>query len=851
MPFDPIFIKFNGAPVAGRVPVNLFVQGEGLTTTQQGEVSHLYAQFRSAVGLSIADFHAERHTLADGSTVLFESMQDRDSIYVVTSGEDEEGKLPHGFAVTTNWQSPLIYKRRLEWDDGENQWAVAEDFVPQVEHENYTYDNQVFKAYPESDPVEYFNLPMVYRRSQSILWDYGIRGGLDASSIKAMPFWITDGTTEVNFQSPHYAMDNTVVDDAGTVLYTVPLADQILLPSAPEPDEPKFLGSSTDAQGNQLAMNHWRFAVISPTFNIWQFRLCNELINRTSETGYAPSGRYVQDIITPWPKQTATTTYVSDSSTGEEIDDRLTAFSDGVALEGYGWFDPPGVNAAYATGWGSTPLDISTVPRRGSFENSMRQIIVQANAAYTKEKVLAVGAENAGSYIDILSELNYPADVFWRGATKATGYYRSDVYGSMYSASGYGVNSITIFRKDTKYHVDGAPKVTARLGWKDLVLLGGTTTGRMDGKVYSDTEGVHGSFYQSDETFITAEPYSPIPGTPNYVPYSDLYAWLTARNVRNTTYQTLMDKYWTTAYGGPNPTTTTTTVFNERPVNTVEYSLFSRYVIDYDHKGRYYAAIRCEVVCSGAAWSEDATVYEGYMKEDSAPTYTVKIWFECNWNNQSPPAGTVSELLLVEETITRPGFEIIGIEKFSPWYWPSLVFMDRSCVVRVPPEPRPDENFMMQLKTLASHQGYNDNLACADVRTDFPEEDAERVQSVEGIEYSYLKDGRVVPHERYVTGQLYARTFKLSDFYEAFWMLHQLKVSAIEDDFQPIDGPEREMWHYHPLIKAALAVTRHIEVRDGGIINWSDDIDGEMTGYPPAPAPKPAYNDREIRIHRV
>lgn len=861
MPSDPIFIKFDGTPVAGRVPVRMHVDGAPITPDQQLEVSHLYQQFRTAVGLSVAEQHGERHTLADGSEVIFESMQDKDEIYLLTKGGNEEGKLPHGFAVTTNWQGPLIYKRRLEWDDGENQWAVAEDFVPQVEHENYTYDNQVFKAYPESDPVEYFNLPMVYRRSQSILWDYGIRGGLNASSIKAMPFWITDGTTEVNFQSPHYAMDNTVVDDAGTVLYTMPLADQILLPEAPEPDEPQFLGSSTDAQGNQLAMNHWRFAVISPTFNIWKWRFANERLNRATETTYTPIERVVQDVTTPVGAQTVAVTSISDAQMGEEIDDRLVAWNEGFitgGVGGAGYLADLGISASWATGWVEVPRDLSGVARRNSFDLTTRIIKEQDNGEATLAKLLAVGGESEAGYIPLKLELNYPATVFWRGGEKATGYFTSDVFGDSFPPDKWGVSRVHIKRYDTNYDVDGTPTVTAELGWLDLKLIEGTTTGRMSGREHHDIREPFGDFgNQITRNFITREVYQTTdPGAPNYIRGPTIYdpgnlgGWLAAHNIRNTEWEALRLQYGTGLWG-PNPSSIDELTHNERPANTVGYSLTSRYVIDYDHKGQFYAAIRCEVTCSGAEWEEDLSVYKGFMKLKTDPTYTVKIWFECRWGGLAGPLpdGLENELLLVEETITRRMFEVIPVENFSPWYWPFPAYLDRSCIARTPPQPVPDENFMMQLKTLASHQGYNDNLACADVRTDLS---PAAVESVEGIEYSYLKDGRVVPHERYVTGQLYARTFKLSDFYEAFWMLYQLKVNVIQDNFQPPEpAPVREAWFYHPLIKAALAVTRHIEVRDGGIVNWSDDIDGEMTGYPPAPAPRPAYTDREIRIHRV
>jgi hypothetical protein len=171
--------------------------------------------------------------------------------------------------------------------------------------------------------------------------------------------------------------------------------------------------------------------------------------------------------------------------------------------------------------------------------------------------------------------------------------------------------------------------------------------------------------------------------------------------------------------------------------------------------------------------------------------------------------------------------------------------------VRTPPEPTPDENFMMMFANLASHQGVNTNLCCADVRPDITGIDTEESYSKDGVEYSYEDNGTVTPHTKYVTGQLYARSFKLSDFYEAFWMLHQLKCDAVEGNFQPIDGPAKPAWFYHPVIKAALDVTRHIEVRDGVITQWSDNIPTPISGYPPTPEAHPAPTDRTIKLYRV
>lgn len=857
---DPVFIDFDGTPIPGRVPPKLTVHGGPLSQGQYGAVAHAFRRFKDSVRGSKAEYLVQNKVLKDGTKVRMVSIQDHDYVHVWPVGGGGKVKLPHGFAVVTNWRSPRIYKRRLAWPPEETQWEVAADHVQQVNNDNYIYDNQVFRK-PAGKP--FFNLPMVFQRVKRTLWDYARRAGLYlVSSNLGVAFRLKDSTTgKFSLFPAHYAVDNKVLKSDGTVLYTMTDAPIILAPTAMEYPEPvHYLPSQTDAQGNQIALNQVRYAVLSPTANIWKFRFANERLQRISDTEYEALERNVQDIITPWSSQTVGVTNVNDGSLGENPDDLLYAVGmglravDGVgAVGGSGWLSDLGITASWVTGWWDPPLDISGVIRRNSYLLAMRQIVTQTAGSATLSKLLAAGVHNVVSYIDILSELNYPADIFWRGGEAGIGYWTSDIFGTSFSGDGYGTSNAIIKRKDTKYNVDGTPKVTAKLGWKDLMLFEGTTTGRMSGRVYENVETIYGKFQNyMGRTFIVQETYqSTNPAGAGYVSPSALGTWLAARNIRNTYYEDLRLAHGVLPFSGPNPTTKSTTLYNERPTNSVSYSLTSRYVIDYDHKGRFYAAIRCEVVCSGAAWNEDATVYEGHMKEDSAPTYTVKIWFECNWNNQSPPAGTVNELLLVEETVTRPGFEIIAIQKWSPWYWPFPAYSDRNCTVRVPPEPKPDEDFMMMFKNLASHQGVNTNLCCADVRPDITGDDKVAAESVEGIEYSTVEGGSVVPHTRYVTGQLYARTFKLSDLYEAFWLLRALKCDAVQDNFTPEWDPDRPTWYYHPLIKAALNVDRHIEVRDGGIVQWSDNIKAPATGYPPTVPPSPPPADRDIKLYRI
>ena len=848
---DPFYLKFDGTPDLGRVPVRLVVNGSGrLSQGQFREVEHAYHQFRSACRVSASNFHTERLQLSDGSWVWLWSLQGRDEVTVWPSEDGEGTQLPHGFAVATNWQAPLFYCRDI---NSGIQWLVGPD-VPQIaSHTTTHFDNQVFRKDAESDA--YFNLPHVRDHSNTVLWDYRLNEAPAMSPTPVVPFLLKNTTTgKFEIGSPHYAAGGKLIDASGATLYTMADEAPILTPAETTYQHPGI----TDASGNQVALQAMRYAVISPTYNIWQFKLWSERLNRTDDSTYTLIERSATQITTPWGKQTTTTTSINDNSLGEDPA-LLFKFKATFAYKP-GAYSGGGSGRLYNIGWAGPDqwIDITGVPIAGQDNNSLRQIKEQSVGVSTLDKLVVTAGATETGYIPIERRLNYPASVFWRGGSHAKWYYSENLVAYFGWAPGtplplnYRVYFVNITRYDTKYDVDGTPTITAKLGWKDLQLLEGTTTGRMSGKEYINALQQNGTYNFIDSTWSyrwitkeirhSAEFFDPI------TQYAAYWAWMDAANVK--------DEYWADymAYGthpgytqttAPQPTNKYEYPFNERPVNTVDYALKSRYVIDFDQKGRFYAAIRCEVGCSGAEWEENLAVYKGYMQVKTDPEYTVKIWFECEWD------GIFAQQLLVDETVTRPMFEAITVSQFSPWYWPYPVYIDRDCKVRTPPEPVPDENFMMMFKNLASHQGVNTNLCCADVRPDIVGAEAADAQSKDGIEYSHEENSIVTPHTRYVTGQLYARTFKINDIPESLWLLKALKCDAVEGNFQPIDGPEKPTWFYHPVIKAALDVQRHIEVRDGVIVQWSDNIPGETSGYPPTPAAPPAATARSINLYRV
>jgi hypothetical protein len=273
--------------------------------------------------------------------------------------------------------------------------------------------------------------------------------------------------------------------------------------------------------------------------------------------------------------------------------------------------------------------------------------------------------------------------------------------------------------------------------------------------------------------------------------------------------------------------------------NVASYDYTSRYVIDFDHKGQFWAAIVVRVVSTGLLWERGA--YRGDMVRTNEAAVTVSIHFESNWR------GTVDTQLLASATsVTRPPFEYTILLKPNPYFFEVPGSEDKqTMMVRMPPVPGIPIEAMSQMQTLMSHQGVNPHLACADVRDDITDP---KVISKQGIEFSQMLP-TIKPHTKFVSGQLYARTFKLSDFPDALWLLSALKCDAAMDD-----SPSGEKWHYLPDLKDTIDTQEfHIEVRDGVIEQWSDAIlpvftsSGGIGGAGGYPEP----TDREINLYRI
>ncbi len=768
------------------------------------------------ISLSLAGYHAVTYRLPDGSVMRVVSNSGLHHATLWPSGGPPEALLPHGFAVVTNWARPRIFKRRPA---SATLWAVDPALVPQVRNDIDT-DNQVFR---ETTSGSFFCHPMVLTKVPRGLWDY-VRHSLTAmtSADQTVPVNIEYGTAVTyDTGATHYSRENKILDPAGSTLYTMELSPAIL---TVDPESPVHVPASTTAAGTEVILQHIRSAIIAPSFGIYQVRFASERLSRPTKNTYSLTERNVTTITGP----------IGGSSplNGTSYTDLAEDVDAGISIE-YGSSTSATSGSGFSAANGFSFGIIDTTGLGTVTENATRELAEafapSAPGAYLK--TLALPAATSVEYPGLTTQTNETGSVLWRA-----GFKQRLVNPSASPVSGFrwfGTYSMRKERIDTSYVLDTSPRSRYDLGWADFDLLTGSTHGECQGKRYTDTAGKGRSvswwdgFYFSQTYIVQGEP--------------PVFGFTIAEYIANNIKPAVV------AYVSPFPpgffgseNEIETVLVDERPVNTASYTYTSRYAIDYDHKGRFWAAIRVTVACSGAEWRESGA-YSGDMVAYADPSYTVSIHLETNWN------GTINATLLTTATVTRPGFEFTEVVKQKPSYFLLPAETDKQeMLVRVPPTFGLPIEAMSQMRALATHQGVTPCLVCADVRPDL-----DGGSSTAGIEFSRLGTS-VRPHTKYPTGQLYARTFKLSDFLDALWLLNATKCNATEND-DPL-APGATEWFYMPSLKTTIDTqTFHVEVRDGVHELWSDDIlpdltsSGDIGGAGSIPEP----TSRDIKLYRV
>lgn len=826
------WIGLDGKPVTGRVPPTIRMMAGVMTPPLMADVAHRYQIFCLNKQAAVGDYFVSNKVLPDGSRVRIVSNMGVDVVMVWSAHASTDHDIPHGFVVAPSWDAaPFIYARVLEGSPATVRWKFVKGLaIDQIKGPHgsqiATYD-QVIQRGEAGGKGYNIVAPLVANQITGKLWDYARHPGVTSGSAEdayAPVNLVLDG--EFNVHATHFAKNATICKPDLTPIYALPDTPRILAVVDEDAEKRKLFPAAQDSSGKQVALHQMRYATISMIANVQMFRLCHEVLSRESKDAYQVVTRRIHTLTTPMPAATQTVLSENGPGLGEDPAPDVVSFLGYVGgVYGVGVLSDTGEYAKWATTFSWIPQDVNSVPWTLNFDESFTQKLHQSAGEQVTDDLIPVGGVSGIDTIKLVNKLNYPAEIYWRAGQCKRGFDPDDLYGVNDKPVNYGVNASMYDRRDMNYMVDAQPQFILDAGWCQIKLMEGVTHGGMTGERHTNTTWTHASFRDLPERdYVTTGDA--------YPPYGDPWtaAFLSATNIKPDLVE-LFDEYTPTPEN--NFGIKVEVISDNLPVNEGSYTFASRHLLDYDHRARFWAAMKFEVKCSGAMWPHVGG-YLGQMGVAGPASYEVRIWFEHEWASTG-----VKEKLLYQGACSRPPFEFISLLRINPYYWPLPIEPERPLYVRVPPEPKPDERIMDFVEVMARHQGVNPHLVSADFRDDV--DPAWKLDSTKGIEFSKVEGGREYPHEKRVTGMLYTRTFKISDFPNSIWLLDKLRMNAPLDDFIPDWDPDRPGWYYMPGLRDFIQnETIHIEIRDGEHVNWMDDIPGA-----------PVANDRKPSLYQV
>ena len=851
---DALFIDFSGAPITGRVPPRVTLHGD-VPPEVITEAAHAYDAFRKQRGVSIIDTHIAEDFLSGGGFMAVHSHGDIDEIEIWGEPPPAGMRLPHALVVVASWRAkPIIYKR-VERPGVARKWLIDPIPVPQAVKEIRAYNAVELVA----SAGGFFIAPMV--KNPVTLWGVDRRNAPNyASAVQdrtPVPINLRIGATSSPRRSEvHYSFDGSVYE-GDTAIYTMTPPPHILLN---QEDGLYYLPSDTTTAGGELALNAYRSAYVSELVSV--FRVANERVKRTGDSAYIAAHQNLADIWLPPTRNDIEFTGgefgpTSDLSSIDPQTSKVAKIE--LKLDAAGYFTStegstisrftrvwptPNVNYFYdidqfgfTSSWGVTEHLVTPYSYIVSYNAFTKGYGQKAAGDLLKyEKVIAVCGSETVEYARLLYRIAYPMNGIIRGGQTTTYTYSNWYFGDSFPPK-YWMNISKSGRRDRvdlKATAEGT--VQLDLGWTviDLMELTGLSTANGSTE-WEDKQGLT----NIEESFITAATSSPYPGV-DYVPpeltppgeqriaYGTETSWRSGQGAIGGLIRMRAEEHTGTRRGPRLPPGT---------VNRCDYSYTTHYVIDYDHRARFFAAIRVNVVCTGHHYSDNGST-PGVLLKVSDPTYSVTISFVSRWMNGTDGRVENAAVDLVKEWgVVRRGFEMYTFSYTNPFLYPSPDADEWAKMkLKFPPRVGLPLALVGQLTNLTRHQGVNPHFA-----GEYYQPAAAPHKSRKGIEFNTTTGNRGHPYFKYPPGMLYARTFKLSDFPDALWLLGALKIDAFEND-----DPNSNTWpyYYFPVIGGNLASTRHVELRDGILTNWSDDIPADE-GSPPA-----AWN-RNIKLFRV
>lgn len=851
------WLTFDGDPITGRTPARVIsMNGVELDQFQTGLVAYHYTLFEQACSLALGQRQDCTRILPDGTVVRMQSINGIDRVFVwPVERKTSEGGLPHGFCVTASWIEPQILGR-----------TKIELSVPQLKN-GASSNNQVIQRRGTGLDRALVIVPLV-RDADGVVWDFMPHGG---GTPALFPFALRfPGDEKLQFHPPHFSDGLKVYNADGIVLYEADPPPPFIMEDSSE-STLKLLPAFTEGKGENVGLQmHHRASYASGTV---KFVFRSEKLSRSAEDEYTKVGGHTAYLNYPIPTPPISSSDETKSQFDEDPAEAVgwTLVKTDTAASGIPWGRewgeyivgvPPGGykswlrvsvnNISFRPYTIEVFYDIASKGARSSNciaskhdESDVTEVVI--------DDIISVGSADGFESISLKQKIGYPSNSVWWG-----GYDSFGVPSPVYSVAetknaGYGNVVNTIHRGKLSYIVDCDVYRKIDLSWCEVEIFHGDVDGRIAGRKFWDVR--HRVFHDYTYSYLlfdrpnitgTAPEQEELPDqTPLPVGYTaslpDNYSGYVSGNDQNPRLIAMRDDFVET------PDLTENEIY-EPLANTVDYEFSARHVIDYDHRGQFYAALRVDVKCSGAKWKQaplgEPAVVLGSMREDTQGSYSVKVAFEVKWAGQA-----VASQTLLEGSCTRRVFEAVVLRVANCFLYPAGQSSDFDILIRLPPLVSPPVEAIDQLTTFASHQGTNHNFACQDIESAAPYSDQQSA-SEEGIEYS---GGEGAPHAKYTPGVLYARTFKCSDFSSNLLWLFSATCCDAPEDNKYFDDASEVMWYYMPEFGAALQnQVFHVEVRDGRIEDWSQHLVPGTDTETRQPKTRPADpRDWDMKITRV
>lgn len=851
---DSLFISFSGEPITGRVPPRVVLHGE-VSPEVIAEAAHSYDTFRKQRGVSIIDTHIAEDFLAGGGFMAVHSHGDIDEIEIWGDAPQSELKLPHALVVVASWRAkPTIYKR-VEQAGSQRKWVIDKTPVPQAVKPIRAYNSVEFAA--SGSP--YYIMPAA--KNSVTLWGVDRRAAPNIGQLTqdrlAVPINMRIGSAvPAPHAKAHYSYDGKVFDGAAT-LYTMTPPSNILLSGL---DGLNYLPSGTTTNGKELALNMYRSAAITETIKF--LRTAGERIKRTAESTYERVERFDTDVVLPPLRNDIKETA---GEVGPLVG--IWTFSNGRWNEFRYSLDQAGYYSYTATGshnygevWHLGPLlqPVSLTQHYFAQWGVVFHAVVASEELYSKLAftkgfgqiigdetdhgvVAALTERDVVQYARLFSRFSYPMEGVIRGGEISTYTYSSYYFGDTYPLP-YWMNLSKAGRKDLSSFASIADGIVRlELGWTDVKVMDlkgvGSMTGSYDITNKNGLTNIDQAFIDEATTSDYVDHDVVPPSYPDDAPWPRIFVVGVAQH-----------STWAAGHPSISAEIATNKANNDGLVpgsptetfchNACSYDYITDYIIDYDHRARFCAMLRVRVQADGHHYTDQGAPVRGIpTNKVRDPMYTVTISFVSRWmNSETASIVSASVELVKEQGVTRQAFEMYRFEYTNPYAYP---FGEADGVnkmkVKLPPRIALPLELTTQFANLSRHQGVNPNFAGENY-----DPTAVPHRSSKGIEFSVLAGNRGRLYHKYPPGMLYARTFKLSDFSDALWLLRALKIDATEND---LPGSS-ETYFYFPVIGGNLASTRHVELRDGVLTTWSDNLpatEGEI----------PAVWARNIELYRV